>query len=98
MLFARRRSLTGRRGLVRRRRWWDEPSVQFLCEHMNLASELVVRLQLQFLGLEVMVGPGLLESRLTVLADHHERRQENRLKRQHQGQRWPRASFQEQHP
>jgi hypothetical protein len=34
----------------------DEASVQFLCEHVDLASELGVGLQLQFLGLEVMVA------------------------------------------
>ncbi len=44
---------------------------------MDLASEFGVGLQLQLLGFEVMVGPGLLESRLTVLADHHEGRQED---------------------
>jgi hypothetical protein len=34
-----------------------------------------------------MVGFGLLKSCLTVLADHHEGRQEDRLKRNHQSQR-----------
>ena len=57
--------------------------MRFLCERVDLASDLGVGLQLQFLGLEVMVGLGLLESRLRVLADHHEGREEYRLKRHH---------------
>ena len=45
-----------------------------------------------------MVGPGLLECRLAVLADHHEGGKENRLQRYHQRQRRPGASFQHNHP
>src|SRR6516162_3873393 len=88
-----RGSLTGRGRLVALGRWSDEASVQFLCQHVNLAREFGVRLQLQFLGMEVVVGLGLLESGLTVLADHHEGRQENRLERYHQGQRRPGVFF-----
>jgi hypothetical protein len=58
-------------GVLVPRRWRNGPSVQFLCKHMDLASELGAGLQPQFLSLEVVVGLGLLESRLTVLADHH---------------------------
>lgn len=42
--------------------------MQFLGEHVNLPGQLGVGLELQFLGLEVMVGFGLLKSCLTVLA------------------------------
>ena len=45
-----------------------------------------------------MVGLGLLKSRLAILADHHEGRQENRLQRHHQGQRRPGVFLQDQHP
>jgi hypothetical protein len=45
-----------------------------------------------------MIGPGLLECRLPVLADHHERRKENRFERHHQSQRRPGASFEQNHP
>jgi hypothetical protein len=72
--------------------------MQFLCEQVDLASQLSVGLQLQLLGFEVVVGPGLLESRLTVLADHHESRQEDRLERHHQRQRRPGVALQDDHP
>jgi hypothetical protein len=48
------------------RRRSNDPSVEFLCKHIDLASELNVGRQLQFLNLEVMVGLGLLKSSLTV--------------------------------
>src|ERR1700757_1724987 len=98
LLVACRRSLTGCCGDVGLRRWSEEAPVQFLCEHVNLTSELGVGLQLQFLSLEVMVGLGLLESRLTILSDHHEGRQEDRLHRHHQGQSRPRAALEQQYP
>jgi hypothetical protein len=54
--------------------------MQFLCEDVDLAGQLGVGLELQFLGFEVVVGFRLLKGRLAVLADHHEGRQEDRLK------------------
>ena len=39
-----------------------------------------------------------LQRGLPILADHHEGRQENRLKRHHKSQGWPRALLQKQHP
>jgi hypothetical protein len=49
--------------------------VQFGCEGVNLTGQVGVGLQLEFLRLEVVVGLGLLEGRLAILSDHHERRQ-----------------------
>jgi hypothetical protein len=46
---------------------------------VNLPREVGVLLQHRFLLGEVVVGLGLLERSLTVLADHHERRQEDRF-------------------
>jgi hypothetical protein len=76
----------------------DEAFVQFCCQNMNLASQLGVGLQLELLCPEVMVRLGLLEGRLAILADHHERGQEDRLERHHQRQCRPRTALQEQHP
>src|SRR6185312_9587907 len=74
-----------------RRRSADHPPVQFFGEGMDLAGDVVVGLQLQFPGLEVVVGFGLLERRLAVLADRHEGGQENRLQRDDEGYCGPRA-------
>jgi hypothetical protein len=52
----------------------------------------------QLLSPKVVVCLGLLECRLSVLTDHHERRKENRLERHDEGQHGPRAFLQEQHP
>jgi len=46
---------------------------------VDFPSQLGVGLELQFLRLKVVIGFRLLERRLTVLADHDERRQEDRL-------------------
>src|ERR1700752_1445956 len=72
--------------------------VQFLCKAMDFAGQLGVGLQFQFRLLEVVIGFGLLEGGPPILADHHEGRQENRLKRHHEGQGWPRALLQNKHP
>jgi hypothetical protein len=58
----------------------DETSMQFFCEDLDLAGQVGVAFELQFLRYEVVVGFGLLEGGLAVLADHHERRQEGRFK------------------
>jgi len=72
--------------------------MQFLGQRMDLPSDFGVQMQLRVLGMKVMVRFGLLESRLAVLADHHEGRQEDRLQRHHQGQRRPGTFFQHKHP
>ncbi len=54
--------------------------MQFLCEDMDLAGQLGVGFELEFLSFKVVVGFGLLEGRLAILADHDERRQEDRFK------------------
>jgi hypothetical protein len=46
----------------------------------------------------VMVGLVLLEGGLPVLSDHHERRQEDGLERDHQGQGRPWALLEQEHP
>jgi hypothetical protein len=51
----------------------DHAPVQFLCEDMNLACQVGVGFELQFLSFKVVVSFGLLERRLAVLADHDER-------------------------
>src|ERR1700732_2673580 len=76
----------------------DETAMQLRCEQMDLTCEFGVGLQFQLLGLEVMVCLCLLESRLPILTDHHERRKEDCLERHDQRQRWPRAFLQNQHP
>jgi hypothetical protein len=72
--------------------------MQFLCEDMDLAGQLGVGFELEFLSFKVVVGFGLLEGSLAVLADHDERRQEDRFKGNHQSQGRPRALFQNHHP
>ena len=72
----------------------DETAVQFLCEDLDLAGQVGVAFELQFLGYEVVVGFGLLELGLAVLADHDERRQEDRFKLHHESQYRPRVLFQ----
>ena len=67
-------------------------------QRVDRTGELGVRPQLLCLGREVVVGLGALELRLAVLADHDERRQEDRLERDDQGQPRPRVGFDEQHP
>ena len=39
----------------------DEPSVQFLCEDVDLAGQVGVGFQLELLSFKVVVGLGLLE-------------------------------------
>jgi len=72
--------------------------MQFHCEHMDLTRQLGIGLQFQLLRLKIMVCLSLLELRLPVLSDHHERRKEDCLERHDEGQRGPRAFLQEQHP
>jgi hypothetical protein len=62
----------------------DDMGVQFLGEGVDLG----VQLQLCSLFLEVVVSLRLLEGGLAILADHHECRQEDRLKRDDKRQRW----------
>ena len=57
----------------------DEVPVQFLCEDVDLAGQIGVGLKLEFLSFKVVVGFGLLEGGLPVLADHDERRQKDRI-------------------
>ena len=49
-------------------------------------------------GREVVIGLGTLELGLAVLADHHERREEDGLERHDQRQPRPRVRLEEQHP
>ena len=71
---------------------------------MSVVSVWIARVSSVFvpqvlcLGREVVVGLRSLELRLAVLADHDERRQEDRLERDDQGQPRPRIGFDEQHP
>ena len=60
--------------------------------------QLGVGLELRLLFSEVVIGLRLLEGGLAVLPDHHERRQEDRLERDHQRQRWPWAALEREHP
>ena len=53
--------------------------MQFICEDLDLAGQLGVGFELQFLSFIVVVGLGLLEGGLAVLADHDERGQEDRF-------------------
>jgi hypothetical protein len=65
---------------------------------VDLSGELGVRLQLE-LGLdEVVVCLCLLEGGLTVLPDHDERRQKDRLEGHDQGERRPRTLLEHEHP
>jgi hypothetical protein len=57
----------------------DEVPVQFLCEDVDLAGQVGVGFELHFLSFIVLVGLGLLEGGLAVLADHDERREEDRF-------------------
>jgi len=59
--------------------------VNLTCQRVDLPGESGVEVQLVFLLDEVMVGLRLLERRLSVLADHHERREEDRLERDDDG-------------
>src|SRR3954449_12253512 len=72
--------------------------VQFLCQVENPAGQLRVLCK-RVVDVRV-VGGGLLllEDGLTVLADHHERREEDRLEGHDEGQRRPRALLDDQHP
>jgi len=58
---------------------FHEAFVQFGGEPVDLAGQLGVGLELQFLCLEVVICLRLLERGLPILADHHEGRQEDRL-------------------
>ena len=75
----------------------EQALVQLGGERVDLAGQLGVRLQLELRLHEVVVGLGLLEGGLTVLTDHHERRQEDRLQRHDQAQRRPRALLEREH-
>jgi hypothetical protein len=57
----------------------DEAAMQFLCEDLDLAGQLGVGFELQLLRYKVVIGFGLLEGGLAILADHDERRQEDRF-------------------
>jgi AAA ATPase domain len=76
----------------------QQPVVQFGGEGVNLAGQLRVGFELQFFFGEVVVGLGLLEGRLPVLADHDKGGQEDRFQRDDQRQRRPRLGFDQQHP
>jgi hypothetical protein len=72
---------------------------------VDLGGQVVDRLRqvsidVQFLLAldEVVVCLRLLECRLPVLADHHERRQEDRLQRDDQGERRPWTLLEDDHP
>jgi hypothetical protein len=72
--------------------------VQFGGERVNLAGQLRVGFELQLLFLEVVVGFGLLECRLPVLADHDKRGEEDRFQRDDQRQHRPWLGLDEEHP
>ena len=72
--------------------------MQFIGEDLYLAGQLGVGFELQFLSSIVVVGFGLLEGSLAVLADHDERRQEDRFERHDQSQYRPRVRFQYRYP
>src|SRR5262249_22658957 len=72
---------------------------------VDLGGELVdgprdvgVRVELLLRRLEVVVGLGLLEGCLAVLADHHEGRQEDRFQRHDERKRRPGALLEDEHP
>ena len=72
--------------------------MEFGRQDVDLAGELGVGFQLGLLLDEVMVGFGLLEDRSTVLADHDEGREKDRLQGDDEGQRGPWAGFEEPTP
>src|ERR1700733_7272553 len=76
----------------------DQPLVQLGGEPVDLAGQVGVGLELQFLRVVVVIRLGLLDPRLPVLADHDERGQEDRLQRHDQRQHRPRLGLDEQHP
>jgi hypothetical protein len=57
----------------------DEVAVEIARQGVDGSCELGVRLQFLGPGREVMVGLGARELGLSVLADHDERREEDRL-------------------
>ena len=67
-------------------------------EGVDGPRELGVGLQFLLLGHEVVVGLGLLEGCLAVLADHDEGREKDGLQRHHQRQLRPGVGLHEQHP
>jgi len=69
--------------------WVEEPVVQFGGEGVDFAGELGVGFEFEFLFGEVVVGFGLLECGLPVLADHDEGGQEDRFEGHDQGQGRP---------
>src|SRR5690349_3594302 len=76
----------------------NDSTMQFRGESVDLPGQLGVGLELE-LGLdEVVVGLGLLEGRLTVLSDQDERREEDRLEGDDEGERRPGTALGEQHP
>ena len=76
----------------------EQVPVDLAGEHVHRAGQLGVALQLELLLDEVVIGLRLLEHGLPVLADHDERRQEDRFERHHQGELRPRVRLDEQHP
>jgi len=67
-------------------------------ELVNHPGQLRVGMQLQLARDEVVVGLGLLERGLSVLTDHHERRQKDRLERDDERQSWPWTLLKNEHP
>jgi hypothetical protein len=67
-------------------------------QRVDLTREVGVRAQFLSLGREVVVGLGALELCLAVLADHHERRQKDRLERHDEREPRPRIGFDKEHP
>jgi hypothetical protein len=65
---------------------------------MDPPGQLGVRLELHLLLDKVVIGLGLLERGLSVLADHDERGQEDGLQRHDEGQLRSRVRFDEDHP
>jgi hypothetical protein len=65
---------------------------------VDCPGELGVGFELELLLVEVVIGFRLLEVALTVLPDHYEGREEDRLKEDYQRQGGPWACFDEDHP
>src|SRR6266511_3091069 len=75
-----------------------DPGVHLARQAVDLACQLGVQFELLLLLDEVVVGLRLLERRLSVLYDLHERRQEDRLEGHDEGELGPRALLEEEHP
>src|SRR5215472_7815948 len=76
----------------------EQPIVQFGGQPLDFLRQLRVGFEFQLHIVELMVRLGLLERRLPVLADEHERGKEDRFQGHRECQGRPRPRFDEQHP